>query len=43
MIEANAAWASGTYACDPQRALDVVLRAAAPLDSLADRDREFLR
>lgn len=43
VIEANAAWASGTYACDPQRALDVVLRAAAPLPSFAARDREFLR
>ncbi|WP_327280088.1 MULTISPECIES: ATP-grasp domain-containing protein [unclassified Streptomyces] len=43
VIEANAAWASGTYVCDPQRALDVVLRAAAPLDSVADRDKGFLR
>ncbi|MEU6890412.1 ATP-grasp domain-containing protein [Streptomyces sp. NPDC046557] len=43
VIEANAAWASGMYACDPQRALDVVLRAAAPVGSVAVRDREFLR
>lgn len=43
VIEANAAWASGTYACDPQRALDVVLRAAAPLPSFARHDQEFLR
>ncbi|MFB6812550.1 ATP-grasp domain-containing protein [Streptomyces sp. NPDC056387] len=43
VIEANAAWASGTYLCDPQRALDVVLRAAAPLGSFAERDRAFLR
>ncbi|MBT2448810.1 ATP-grasp domain-containing protein [Streptomyces sp. ISL-43] len=43
VIEANAAWASGTYACDPQHALDVALRAAAPLPSFTPRDREFLR
>ncbi|MCM1965150.1 MULTISPECIES: ATP-grasp domain-containing protein [unclassified Streptomyces] len=43
VIEANAAWASGTYVCDPDRALDVALRAAAPLPSFADRDRRFLR
>ncbi|MEV6580810.1 ATP-grasp domain-containing protein [Streptomyces sp. NPDC051582] len=43
VIEANAAWASGTYACDPPRALDVVLRAAAPRESFAERDEAFLR
>ncbi|WP_030296434.1 ATP-grasp domain-containing protein [Streptomyces katrae] len=43
VIEANAAWASGMYTCDPQRALDVVLRAAAPLHTVADLDRPFLR
>lgn len=43
VIEANAAWAAGTYACNPGRALDVALRAAAPLPSFADRDRPFLR
>lgn len=43
VIEANAAWAAGMYSCDPQRALDVVLRASAPVESVADRDREFLR
>jgi hypothetical protein len=26
VIEANMAWASGHYACEPDRALDVVLR-----------------
>ncbi|MFD0638430.1 ATP-grasp domain-containing protein [Catenulispora yoronensis] len=30
VIEANAAWASGHYAADPDRVLDAVLRAAAP-------------
>ncbi|MGW3245869.1 ATP-grasp domain-containing protein [Streptomyces sp. NPDC001070] len=43
VIEANAAWASGHYACDPDAALDVALRAAAPVAELAPRDRRFLR
>lgn len=30
-------------ACDPERALDVALRAAAPLSSFTDRDRKYLR
>lgn len=43
VIEANAAWASGHYAADPERVLDVVLRAAGPLAEAGDRDRRFLR
>ncbi|MFI5801895.1 ATP-grasp domain-containing protein [Streptomyces sp. NPDC051561] len=43
VIEANAAWASGMYTSDPQRALDVLLRAAAPDHTIAPRDRAFLR
>ncbi|MFF0451423.1 ATP-grasp domain-containing protein [Streptomyces sp. NPDC004609] len=43
VIEANAAWASGMYTADPQRAVDVVLRAAAPTDATTSRDRPFLR
>ena len=43
VIEANAAWASGHYAADPERVLDVVLRAAGPESEAADRDRAFLR
>ncbi|MBM7441489.1 ATP-grasp domain-containing protein [Streptomyces sp. HB132] len=42
-IEANAAWASGCYASDPDRALDVVLRAAGPAAQLAERDGAFVR
>src|SRR5262249_35622724 len=30
VVEANAAWASGHYACDEDAVLDGVLRAAAP-------------
>ncbi|PWI41941.1 ATP-grasp domain-containing protein [Streptomyces sp. ICBB 8177] len=43
VIEANAAWASGMYLADPQRALDVVLQAAGPAEAVAPRDRRFLR
>ncbi|MEY9888243.1 hypothetical protein ABIA31_001883 [Catenulispora sp. MAP5-51] len=43
VIEANAAWASGHYAADPERVLDVVLRAAGPMTEIGERDRTFLR
>ncbi|MCW2815909.1 MAG: hypothetical protein JWN84_3364 [Nocardioides sp.] len=43
VIEANAAWASGCYASDPQRVLDVVLRSAGPAEALATSDRAFVR
>ncbi|MEV5161056.1 ATP-grasp domain-containing protein [Streptomyces sp. NPDC053728] len=42
-VEANAAWASGCYAADPERALDVVLRAAGPAAHLTERDRAYVR
>jgi len=43
VVEANPAWASGGYACDPDRVLDVVLRAAGPLAELTAADRPYLR
>ncbi|MFD8596657.1 ATP-grasp domain-containing protein [Kitasatospora sp. NPDC059646] len=43
VVEANAAWASGGYACDPDAVLEVVLRAAGPLGLLPGSDRPFLR
>jgi len=43
VIEANAAWASGHYAADPERVLDVVLRAAGPSAETSGHDRAFLR
>ncbi|MFC8719425.1 ATP-grasp domain-containing protein [Kitasatospora sp. NPDC057198] len=43
VVEANAAWASGGYACAPDAVLDVVLRAAGPLGDLRPADRPFLR
>ncbi|WP_079109955.1 ATP-grasp domain-containing protein [Streptomyces roseifaciens] len=43
VVEANAAWASGLYTASPDRALDVILRAAGPLGDVAPRDRQFIR
>ncbi|MEV8096606.1 ATP-grasp domain-containing protein [Kitasatospora sp. NPDC085879] len=43
VVEANPAWASGGYACDPDHVLDVVLRAAGPADALSPTDRRFSR
>ncbi|WP_246157445.1 ATP-grasp domain-containing protein [Catellatospora sichuanensis] len=43
VIEANAAWASGHYAADPDGALDVVLLASRPSAEVAPADRPFLR
>ncbi|MFD9291806.1 ATP-grasp domain-containing protein [Streptomyces sp. NPDC060030] len=43
VVEANAAWASGCYDSDPDRALDVVLRAAGPAARLTERDTAFVR
>ncbi|MEU6258135.1 ATP-grasp domain-containing protein [Streptomyces sp. NPDC047043] len=43
VVEANAAWASGHYACDADAALDVVLRAARPAAEFTAADRRFLR
>ncbi|WP_425246269.1 ATP-grasp domain-containing protein [Streptomyces sp. NEAU-NA10] len=43
VVEANAAWASGHYACDTDAALDVVLHAARPEEQFAAADHRFLR
>ncbi|MFG2574228.1 ATP-grasp domain-containing protein [Streptomyces sp. NPDC048481] len=43
VVEANAAWASGHYACDADAALDVVLHAARPERDVPAADRRFLR
>ncbi|MFC5144978.1 ATP-grasp domain-containing protein [Streptomyces aureoversilis] len=43
VVEANAAWASGLYTASPDRALDVILRAAGPIGDVAPRDRRFIR
>ncbi|MGC0415656.1 ATP-grasp domain-containing protein [Embleya sp. AB8] len=43
VVEANAAWASGGYAADIDRVLDVVLRAGGPRREQAPRDTPFVR
>ncbi|MFI9723295.1 ATP-grasp domain-containing protein [Streptomyces sp. NPDC052396] len=43
VVEANAAWASGIYTADPDRSLEVVLRAAGPREAVAERDRPYVR
>lgn len=43
IVEANMAWFSNIYECDPARALDVVLRSAGPREDVQQRDRPFLR
>ncbi|MFG2296257.1 ATP-grasp domain-containing protein [Streptomyces sp. NPDC048603] len=43
VVEANMAWFSNSYAADPDRVLDVVLRSAGPRARMAERDRRFCR
>ncbi|MFJ7273688.1 hypothetical protein [Kitasatospora sp. NPDC098663] len=43
VVEANLPWFAHCYAADPDRALDVVLRAAGPVSALAQADRRFVR
>ncbi|GHJ43836.1 hypothetical protein Cs7R123_11780 [Catellatospora sp. TT07R-123] len=43
VVEANMAWFSLAYAADPDRVLDVVLRAAGPRSRLTSRDAPFIR
>ncbi|WP_110945518.1 ATP-grasp domain-containing protein [Streptomyces avicenniae] len=42
-VEANMAWFSHSYACEPDAVLDVVLRATGPRARVTPRDRPFLR
>lgn len=42
VVEANAAWASGLYGCDPARVLPVLARACVPADRLSDADRRWV-
>ncbi|WP_445270151.1 ATP-grasp domain-containing protein [Streptomyces sp. DSM 41634] len=43
VVEANMAWFAHCYTAEPDRVLDVVLRAAGPIAAVADRDRRHLR
>jgi hypothetical protein len=42
IVEANMAWFSNSYAADPERVLDVVLRAAGPRSVLRPEDTGFV-
>ncbi|MGE7386215.1 ATP-grasp domain-containing protein [Streptomyces sp. NPDC004126] len=42
VVEANMAWFAHCYAAEPDRVLDVVLRAAGPVGEVAARDRPYL-
>ena len=43
VVEANMAWFAQPYRSDPDRVLDVVLRAAGPWDEVAEADRRYAR
>jgi hypothetical protein len=42
VVEANMPWFAQSYAADPERVLDVVLRATGPLEQFSIEDRKFL-
>jgi ATP-grasp domain-containing protein len=42
VIEANAAWGSGVYGCDPAAVLDVVRRACLPRDRVSPEDQRWV-
>ena len=42
VIEANAAWGSGVYGCDPASVLRVVRRACLPRDQVSPADRHWV-
>ncbi|MFE2879568.1 ATP-grasp domain-containing protein [Streptomyces roseus] len=43
IVEANMPWFAHCYAAEPDRVLDVVLRAAGPLSRVSGRDLPFVR
>lgn len=42
VVEANPAWASGIYGCDPERVLPVLHRACVQQQNLVDEDRRWI-
>ncbi len=43
VVEANKAWFAHCYAANPERVLDVVLRATGPRAQFSPEDKAFLR
>lgn len=42
IVEANAAWGSGIYGCDPKQVLEVLRRASVKSPQLMDEDRRWI-
>jgi hypothetical protein len=42
VVEADPAWASGIYGCDPARVISVIARACVPSDRMTDVDRPWI-
>ncbi len=42
VVEANAAWGSGIYGCDPSRVLEVVARACVPFGEVSAADTPWI-
>ncbi len=42
IVEANAAWGSGIYGCDPANLLKVIRRACVPINRITDADRPWI-
>jgi hypothetical protein len=43
VIEANAAWASGIYGCEPRKVLDVIERACVKRENVTGADKVWVR
>ena len=43
VVEANAAWASGIYGCEPRKVLDVIERACVKRENIPDADKVWVR
>ncbi len=43
VVEANAAWGSGIYGCDPAQVLPVLARASTQHDAISREDRDWIR
>jgi hypothetical protein len=42
VVEANAAWGSGLYGCDPIAVLDVLRRASVKRNAVSEEDRPWV-
>jgi hypothetical protein len=42
VVEANSAWGSGIYGCDPSEVLKVIQRSCVPVAKISDNDRPWI-